>query len=363
MGFNCGIVGLPNVGKSTLFNALTNASVEAQNFPFTTIDPNTGIVAVPDERLDRVAEISRVPSAIPATITFVDIAGLIQGASQGEGLGNRFLSHIREVDAIGHVVRCFEDDGVVHVDGTVSPVRDIEIVNTELMLADLETTSRMRDKVAKLAGTGNKQARFEVTLFDRMIEQLERGLPVRSLELSEEEARTIQSWQLLSAKPVMYIANIDDSTAGDSSHWNAIQRLAAEENSECVFFFGAIESELQELTLEERGEILQELGLEKSGLERVIESGYRLLGLNHFFTTNEKEARAWTIKKNTTAPQAAGRIHSDFEKGFIRAEVVSYDDYVKSNGEQGAKSAGKWRLEGRDYIVQDGDVILFRFNV
>ncbi len=363
MGFKCGIVGLPNVGKSTLFNALTRANVEAQNFPFCTIEPNTGIVPMPDPRLDRLVEIVSPDKVIPTTMEFVDIAGLVAGASKGEGLGNQFLGNIRETQAIGHVVRCFEDDQVTHVAETIDPARDIEIINTELQLADLETLERAIDRVNRVAKSGDKEAIARMSVIQRMSDHIDAGKPARTLELNEDEMVEIVPLQLLTAKPVLYIANVEEDGFEDNPHLDKVMSIAANENAEVVAICNKMEAEISELDDEERQEFLTDLGMDEPGLDKVIRAGYRLLGLQTYFTAGPKEARAWTVREGATAPQAAGIIHTDFEKGFIRAEVVSYGDYVAGNGEAGAKEAGKWRLEGKDYVVQDGDVIHFRFNV
>lgn len=363
MGFACGITGLPNVGKSTLFNALTNAQVDAQNFPFCTLDSNTGTVAVPDKRLDAIAEIVSPPKKIPSTMTFVDIAGLIRGASQGDGLGNQFLSHIREMDAIAHVVRCFVDDNIVHVDGSVSPLRDIELINAELALADLDVVERLRQKLSKSAETGDREAKTQMVLLTTLIERLASGIAIRDVETSDEEAALLRSWQFLTAKPVVYVANVEESRVNSSPYLKEVKRVAERENAECVEFFGDIEADLAVLGEDERLEYLQVIGVEKTGLERIIAAGYKLLGLHDFFTMNANELRSWAIPIGTLAPEAAGKIHSDMRRGFIRAEVIAYEDFVRFGGEQGAKSAGKWRIEGRDYAVQSGDVMYFRFNV
>lgn len=363
MGFKCGIVGLPNVGKSTLFNALTRANVEAQNFPFCTIEPNTGIVPMPDPRLDRLVEIVSPDKVIPTTMEFVDIAGLVAGASKGEGLGNQFLGNIRETQAIGHVVRCFEDDQVTHVAETIDPARDIEIINTELQLADLETLERAIDRVNRVAKSGDKEAIARMSVIQRMSDHIDAGKPARTLELNEDEMVEIVPLQLLTAKPVLYIANVEEDGFEDNPHLDKVMSIATNENAEVVAICNKMEAEISELDDEERQEFLTDLGMDEPGLDKVIRAGYRLLGLQTYFTAGPKEARAWTVREGATAPQAAGIIHTDFEKGFIRAEVVSYGDYVAGNGEAGAKEAGKWRLEGKDYVVQDGDVIHFRFNV
>ncbi|MCY3885091.1 MAG: redox-regulated ATPase YchF [Gammaproteobacteria bacterium] len=363
MGFSCGIVGLPNVGKSTLFNALTDAQVSALNFPFCTVEPNVGTVAVPDKRLSCIAEIASVPRIVPTTMRFVDIAGLIHGASKGEGLGNKFLAHIREVDAVAHVVRCYDDENVVHVDGSVSPVRDVEVVNTEMLLADLERANRIQEKLRRLANSGDKSARHELATLDSIVLQMDDGIPVRAMNLLNVNVELLQSWQFLTSKPVMYVANIGEDGFSGSKHLDLLQELAKNEGAQCIAFCGAIEAELQGLEEHEQAEFLEEMGLRGSGLVRIVEAGYKLLGLHHFFTTNEDEVRAWTVPKGTFAVRAAGRIHTDMERGFIRAEVIAYEDYVAHDGEHGVKSAGKWRLEGRDYEIQDGDIVYFRFNV
>ncbi|HAZ7572393.1 redox-regulated ATPase YchF [Legionella sp. PATHC032] len=363
MGFKCGIVGLPNVGKSTLFNALTKAGIEAANYPFCTIEPNVGIVTVPDSRLDNLSNIVKPQQVIHATMQFVDIAGLVKGASSGEGLGNQFLANIRETDAIAHVVRCFDNSDVVHVEGRVDPLSDIEVINTELALADMETLEKALLKVGKNSRSGNKEAIFELKTLEKIKAHLDAGYPVRTLELTPEEEQVSKRLFLLTAKPVLYIANVDDSGYENNPLLDKVQALAAKEHASIVALCAATEAELVELDEEDRHEFMVDLGLSEPGLNKVIRAGYELLGLQTYFTAGVKEVRAWTIRKGATAPQAAGVIHTDFEKGFIRAEVISYDDFIRFGGEQGAKEAGKLRLEGKEYIVCDGDVMHFRFNV
>jgi GTP-binding protein YchF len=364
MSVKCGIVGLPNVGKSTLFNALTEAGIQAENYPFCTIDPNVGIVPVPDPRLDKLAEIVKPQRVVHTTMEFVDIAGLVAGASKGEGLGNKFLANIRETDAICMVVRCFENDNVVHVSGSVDPLRDIDVVNTELALADLDTVERGIQRVSKIAKGGDKESRAKLAVFERVSAHLDAGGMVLAMGLDEDQRAAIYDLHLLTAKPVMYVANVAEDGFENNPYLDAVLRRAdAEGGHQVVAVCAAIEAELVELDAAERQEYMESLGLEEPGLNRVIRAGYRLLGLQTYFTAGVKEVRAWTTRIGATAPKAAAEIHTDFEKGFIRAEVVAYDDFIACNGEHGAREAGKLRLEGKDYIVQDGDVMHFRFNV
>jgi len=363
MGFKCGIVGLPNVGKSTLFNCLTKAEIAAENYPFCTIDPNVGMVPVPDPRLDALAAIVKPEKVLPTTMQFVDIAGLVAGASKGEGLGNKFLAHIRETDAIAHIVRCFEDDDVTHVAGRVDPIADIETIDTELVLADLETAEKALERTAKQTKSGDKDALKLAALLERVVLHLGEGHPLRALELEAEDRSRLKTWQFITAKPVLYVANVDDTSADDNPLVAAVRQRAEAENAEVVVVSAAMEAELAQLEPDEQAEFLADLGETEPGLNRLIRAGYALLDLLTFFTAGPKEVRAWTVRRGATAPEAAGRIHTDFQKGFIRAEVTAYDDYIAAGGASGAKAAGKLRLEGKEYVVIEGDVMHFRFNV
>jgi ribosome-binding ATPase len=363
MALQCGIVGLPNVGKSTLFNALTRAEIAAENYPFCTIDPNVGVVPVPDRRLYEIAAIVQPREIVPTVMEFVDIAGLVAGASRGEGLGNQFLGHIRDTDALVHIVRCFEDPDIAHVSGKIDPIDDIETINLELALADETRIERAIERTERKGKAGDKTAARLLVTLTRIRDHLDAGKPVRTLGLNADELKSVREYQLLTLKPMMYVANIEEASEHDNEYVKLVQEHAAGENADVVVICAAIESEIAQLDDEDKAEFLSDIGETEPGLNRVIRSAYHLLELGTFFTQGENQARAWTFRHGMTAPQVAGRIHTDFEHGFIRAEVISYDDFIANNGEHGAKEAGKWRLEGKEYLVQEGDIILFRFNV
>ena len=363
MGFKCGIVGLPNVGKSSLFNALTSAAIAAENYPFCTIEPNVGIVAVPDPRLDKLAAIVKPQKVVPSSMEFVDIAGLVAGASKGEGLGNKFLAHIRETNAIAHVVRCFDNDNITHVAGRIDPIADIEVIDTELALADLDTVTRGLDRAEKAAKSGDKEQRARADSYKLLFAALDEGRSIRTLELDDHTRALLREVSLLTAKPVVFVANIDEAHLGGNDYSQRVAEYAANNGAECVVLCAAIEAEIATLDAADRIEFLKDLGLEEPGLNRVIRAGYHLLGLQSYFTAGPKEVRAWTIRQGTSAPGAAAVIHTDFERGFIRAEVIAYDDFIACGGEAKAKETGKLRVEGKEYVVADGDVMHFRFNV